>query len=229
MKIIATINESEMKKTLRKWERLTGKGVEEGIEQMARSTARPLSETVQPWSGRGSKGKSAMAKFIKNIELQVSQVWVGINLGYYELQGSFESTYNNLRRRGVIRHRKFRSRMGRRWRWIVSEQEKDMLVKKQQDKAGRAKAGWIAAGYSVNRKRLDSGNRYVQRHVRSGYGHAQKTGRGMDAEIELHNRTPYLKAIQKRADLERALKRGRRNGMTSLNRAIRAQIKKANQ
>lgn len=224
MKIFAEINESEVKKTLRKWSKMTGKGIEEGVDQMARATAPKLASKVQPWGMTDGPG----ADFIKSISAQVSRVWFGINLGYFKLDGSFERTYNSLRRRGSIPRRKFRKKVGHSFRFRVSEADRDALIRKQTAKAGRAKAAWVAAGVSVNGKRIRVTGRWISRHVSSGWGSSRKIGRGMDAEIELHNRTPYLKHVQSGRDVKAGLRLGRSAGLSSFRRAINYHIKKAN-
>lgn len=225
MRVFAEINESEFKQTLRQWEKLTGKGIEDGIELLARSSASKLAHTVQPYGMSDGVGR----KFIDNIGRQIAQVWFGINLGYYELEGTFENTYEKLRRQGRIRGRRFRDAGKRRWQWKVSEQDKERLIEKQQRKAGRAKAGWLAAATNINGKRVRGGGKWIQRHVKDGYGLARKTGSGLNAEFELHNRTPYLSSIQSGRDLATGLSRGRKAGLSSLNRAINAQLRKARQ
>lgn len=226
MKISATINESEFKKTLRQWDKLTGKGVEAGVEQASRSTASKLAATVQPWG----TSDAVMSKFAKNVERQVAQTWFGVNLGYFELQGNLEQTHNSLRRRGRVRGRRFRDSHKKRWLYKVSEQDKDNLVRKQVAKVGRAKAAWIKAGVSVNGKRMSGRfSSHIKGNVKNGYGRSRTSGSGFKRIIELDNYTPYIKYIQNASSVTTALRRGRKAALTSFKRAIRHQLKKAQQ
>lgn len=219
------VGESETKQLLRKFEKYTGKGIEEGIEQIARSSAKGLAGTVQPYGMSEKVGR----KFMESIEMQVRQVYIGINLGYYELKGTLEQTYQSLRRNGVVRHRRFRTRADKRWQFKVQEGELNRLVRKQVAKAGKAKAAWISAGNKVGKTKISGVRKWISRHVNTGYASSTHMERGLSHTVELHNQTPYLKSIQDSRGLATGLRRGRANGIRSLKRAIDYQIKKLNQ
>jgi hypothetical protein len=219
----SVVGQSETKQLLRKFEQLTGKGIETGIKEMALSTSRQLATKMQPY-GISDKGKAA--KFLQNIEKQVAQVWFGINLGAYPESTDLKSSHYALRRNGRIRGRKFRKEKGNWWRGLITEDERDRYAKEQQAKAGRAKAAWIAAGNSLGVGKASKIGRWIQRHVGSGWASATVMDRGLNAKVELANNTPYLTGVQKQRDVAAALRAGRTNGIKRMRIIVDKQTKK---
>ena len=215
--------EAQTKQLLRQFAKLTGKGVETGIKEMALSTSRQLAIKMQPY-GISDKGKAA--KFLKNIEKQVVQVWFGINLGAYPESTDLKSSHYALRRNGRIHGRMFRKEQGNYWRDLIPEDERDRYAKEQQAKAGRAKAAWIAAGNSLNVGKASRIGRWIQRHVGSGRGTSKVMRRGLFTKIELANNTPYLDGVQNHRNVAAALLKGRENGVKRMRKIIDKQIKK---
>jgi hypothetical protein len=199
--------------TLRQLEAITGKSVETGIKEMALSTARALATKMQPY---GVSGGGKAKKFQENIEKQITQVFIGVNLGEYPETTNLESAHRSARRRGRVRGEKITKEGGKRWKWLIDDNQKKRVVDDKQAKAGRAKAGWITAGNSLGVGKISRIGRWIDRHVGKGYGESRVTGKRLRAKVELENRTPYLSFLQKERDVRAALKEGREKGLLRL-------------
>ena len=218
------VGQSETIQLLRKFEKLTGKGVEDGIREMALSTARQLAIKVQPY-GVSNSGKGK--KFVENIERQVSQIWFGVNLGAYPETTNLRQAHRQQRRNGRVRGRKFRKEQGNWWRNLIPESERDRYVVEQQAKAGRAKAAWLTAGNSLGVGKASKIGKWIDRHIGKGYGGHNMLGRGIRAVVQLYNNTPYLTGPQKNKDVAAALKLGRANAIKRMQTIVAKQAAKA--
>jgi hypothetical protein len=224
MKIEAKVTGQEgTKRLLKNFERLTGKGIETGIKEMALSSARALATKMQPY-GVTDRGRSK--KFQDNIEKQIAQIFIGVNLGVYPETGSLESAHRAARRRGRVRGEKITKEGGKRWKGVIDQSQLRQLAVEKQSRAGRAKAGWIAAGNSLGVAKMSKIGAWINRHVGKGYGTSHVMGRGLKTQIQLQNRTPYLSYLQKEREVRAALKEGREKGITRLRIIVDKQTKK---
>jgi hypothetical protein len=205
--------DADVKDLLKKFEKATGKGIETGIKEMALSSARALATKMQPY-GVTDRGRSK--KFQDNIEKQIAQIFIGVNLGVYPETGSLESAHRAARRRGRVRGEKITKEGGKRWKGVIDQSQLRQLAVEKQSRAGRAKAGWIAAGNSLGVAKMSKIGAWINRHVGKGYGTSHVMGRGLKTQIQLQNRTPYLSYLQKEREVRAALKEGREKGILRL-------------
>ncbi len=216
--------QSETIQLIRKFEKLTGKGVEDGIREMALSTARQLAIKVQPY-GISDKGKGK--KFVENIEKQVTQVFIGVNLGQYSETSNLRSAHRSNRNRGRIRGDKITKQPGQRWKNVIDRGQLERVTTDQQAKAGRAKAAWLTAGNSLGVGRASKIGKWIDRHIGKGYGGHNMLGRGIRAVVQLYNNTTYLTGPQKNKDVAAALKLGRANAIKRMQTIVAKQAAKA--
>jgi hypothetical protein len=208
---IKIIGESEMRARLRQYENALGKTVEEGIGEIARSSARELAMKVQPYG----LSKKVGDKFIKNITEQIRHVAQGVNLGVYH-GANIQSAHNNARRNGRVRIRRLRGDNSAKPTNEISISESDAYIEQQTAKAGRAKAAWIAAGNSIGKEKLSGIPKWISRHNSGSYGTSSTSGRRMKAEITLENRVPYIRKLQKDREIASALRTGRKKALKRL-------------
>lgn len=228
MKITLKIDkqsQAETKRLLAEFERLTGNGIERGIEEVAMSVGRRLAHTVQPYGTSAAKGK----KFEESIGYQVDRAWFGTNLGAFPNNSSMRAAHYAARRNGVVPQRLFRKEQGKPWLGLISEAERDRYKRTAQEKAGRAKAAWVEAAGKIGNGKISGIAKWIKRHVGSGYGAANKTGKGMKYKVELENRAPYLRKIQPPSAVQSAIKTGFKNGYTRIQRIIDAELRKLKQ
>lgn len=190
----------------------TGKGLERGVKEIAMSSARRLAMKVQPFG----LGKDKGAKFIANIGRQIDQAYIGVNLGAYPATNSMEEAHMSQRKNGKIRPRKFRKEKGQPWLKLITQAQKEEYKRKIQKKAGRAKGAWVQAGNSLNVGKMSGVTDWIKRHSTSGYGGSSVTGLGFNTVVELFNKTPYLRSIQRDRDVQAALIAGRQKGFERL-------------
>jgi hypothetical protein len=211
-----------MEATLQQFADLTGKGVETGVKEIALSSARRLAMTVQPYGVGSAKG----AKFIESIGMQVDAAYLGTNLGAFPATGSMAQAHRNARRNGKVPYRQFRKEKGKPWLGLITQAEKEQYKRTVQRKAGRAKAAWISAAESLGVGKMSGIAKWIRRHVPSGYGAHSLAGSGLKLEVTLENKTPYLSAIQKDRDVQKALSDGLKNGFRRLEIIVEKQLKK---
>lgn len=211
-----------MEATLQQFAKLTGKGVEDGVKEIALSSARRLAMTVQPYGVGSAKG----AKFIESIGMQVDAAYLGTNLGAFPPTGSMAQAHRNARRNGKVPYRQFRKEKGKPWLGLITQAEKEQYKRTVQRKAGRAKAGWVSAAEGLGVGKMSGIAKWIRRHVPSGYGTHSLSGSGLKLEVTLDNKTPYLSAIQKDRDVQKALRDGLQNGFRRLQIVVEKQLKK---
>lgn len=215
----------EFKRLLREYEKRTGNGIEEGIIEMAKSTARRLAHTVPPYGTSAAVGK----KFEESIGNQIDYAWYGASRGAFP-SNSMESAHAAARNKnGVVRMRKFR-----RFRDInedISVGEKEAYKRKKIKNAGIAKAGWVVAGEKTisnigltangKVKMLSGIAKWIRRHVKSKLGSSVVTRRGMSTTVDLTNNVDYIQRLHKASEQAKAIEQGRKNGIARLNHILR--------
>lgn len=209
---ISLTNEAEFRRMVEQYAAKTGKGLERGVKEIAMSSARALAQKVQPFGLGKDKGE----KFIANIGRQIDQAYIGVNLGAYPATNSMEEAHMIQRKNGKIRPRKFRKEKGQPWLKLITQAQKEEYKRKIQKKAGRAKGAWVQAGNSLNSGKMSGVPDWIKRHATSAYGGSVITGMGLDTVVELYNKTPYLRSIQRDRDVQAALITGRKNGFKRL-------------
>ena len=216
-----------MEDTLQEFAKLTGKTVEDGINDIARSVARKLAEQVQPYGLKSDKGE----KFKKSIGHQVDRVWFGVNMGAFPATTDMKAAHYSARngsRKGTVPHRLFRKEKGKPWLDLIPGTERDSYKRKAQAKAGRAKGAWVEAANAIGGPKLSGIADWIGRHASGGFGSASKTGKGLGYQVTLENRTPYLGRILPAATVAKSMANGLKNGFTRLQKIIDKEIEKAN-
>ena len=214
----------KMEETLTNFAKATGKSVEDGIRDVARSAARKLAHTVQPYGLTTGIGK----KFERSIGFQVDTAWMGANLGAYPATNDMRQAHMQARRNGVIPFRKFRRQKDKPWLYLISGEERSAYKKTVQAKAGRAKGAWVQAANAIGGAKMSGVAQWIDRHNTGGYGEAVKSGEGLRYTVELRNRTPYLRSIQTGKAIADAAAYGLKNGFKRLQKIIDKEIEKAN-
>ena len=212
-----------MEDTLQEFAKLTGKTVEDGINDIARSVARKLADRVQPYGLKSDKGE----KFKKSIGHQVDRVWFGAFPATTDMKAAHYSARNGSRK-GTVPHRLFRKEKGKPWLDLIPGTERDSYKRKAQAKAGRAKGAWVEAANAIGGPKLSGIADWIGRHASGGFGSASKTGKGLDYQVTLENRTPYLGRILPDATVAKSMANGLKNGFTRLQKIIEKEIEKAN-
>ena len=206
MKITAKVlNEADMKRTIKRFGRLTQKGIEAGVKELAKSTGKALAHKVQPFGLSAKKG----AKYIDNIGEEVDHVRYGVNVGAYPAN-NIEAAHNHMRRYGNI---KIRHVSGKGWKNIISKGESERYKRRKQANAGMAKAGWIEAGNQASGKNMARIPSWIRRHLGGGLGRGRIIRAGARTTAELSNSVSYIGYTQKNKDVRSALAMGRRNGL----------------
>jgi hypothetical protein len=213
----------QMEATLKEFSRLTGKGVEEGVREISKSSARRLAATVQPYGLTEAKG----AKFMKSIGIQIDQAWYGTNMGAFPATNDMAKAHQNARNaRGVVPKRQFRKEKGKKWLNLISVGQKEAYKRKQIKKAGRAKAAWIAAGEAMGVGKITGIAKWIREDVSGGYAKSNMAGKGLKAEAVLTNETPYIRPLQTDRQVSSALAGGLKNGYKRLEYIIKNELKK---
>jgi hypothetical protein len=205
----------------------TGKTAEDGVKRMAKSACKRLATTVHPY---GLKGGGKMAKFVKNLELQVGTAWVGTNLGAYPQTSSMAEAHRNARNpsTGRVNARKFRKEKGQPWLDLIPRQEMNAHVKKIQGRAFRAKAAWVKCADDLGKPKMAGVSPLVRRHVDSARGAVEITGKGMESKVTISNNVPWIKKIQYTEDINLSIQEGYKNALSSMQTATKKAIEKAN-
>lgn len=212
----------KMEQTLTRFSEVSGKTVEQGIQSIAKIAARRLAMRTQRWGmDHGPKWESA-------IEKQVSQVWIGVNLGHYPLNSNMKQAHNSIRRYGHVPHDKIEKRKGDRWQFHISERDKESLIRELQKKLGRAKAAWITAGQKVDGKPLSRIPKWISRHVGSTHGKGGTTGKGLDVKVEIENDTYLNSRLLPEKEVGAAALYAMRSGFRTMQKIIDKEVEKAN-
>lgn len=204
------------RKLLKLYEKHVGKGVADGVKEMANSSARSLAMRVQPYGLTDKK----MAIFAQNIGRQIDFVSYAVRTGEAFGAQTLAAGHNALRKNGKVRTRRLRSGE------VVNpipQGEVEQYRRQQMGKAGRAKAGWLDCAIKLGGKLSGVGS-LIKRHVKGNWGHVSGIG---TKNIVMINQTPYLTGPQKDKDVRYALALGRKNGLQHIAKQIRGAIKKA--
>ena len=195
---------------------------------VGQSCAKELARKVQPWGLSQAVG----IKFMTSIEIQIRKA------ARYALQrgieGDLKSVHQRLRnRRGAVTVQpsaEFDPKRKPFGKW-----EAPKLIDNKLPKAGRAKAGWIAAGESISSPLLKTARGitrkikgvpdWVRRHAKSSFGSSifRNNGR-LSSTVYLTNNVNYAysKNNSNRGDVSTALSDGYKRSITM----IRARLKK---
>ena len=214
MKITAQmVNEASFKRTLKRWGKLTGKGVEEGIKQITEATGRALASKVQPFGLSAAKGKQYQDSIIE----QVKHVRYGANTGAYS-GNSIEQAHESVRRYGRVKIRHISSN---KWEPKISKAEAESYGRKKAANAGMAKAAWIDATQQATGRTMKTRiPQWIKRHVGSNHGRGYMRKSGISAEAHLQNNLNYISYTQKGRDFTSALRQGRTNALKMMMRQI---------
>lgn len=211
-----------MEQTLERFAEVSGKTVEEGIQMIAKSVAKRLAMRTQRYGlKQGPRAESA-------IERQITQVWIGVNLGAYPHHTDMKRAHYAIRKDGYVRHRQFRKQKGQKWQFNISERDRDQYIREAQKKLGRAKAAWITAGVKVDRKNMTSVPAWIKRHAGSSHGKGGTSGKGLSATAEIENDTYLNSRILPDKELGAAALFGMKNGFKRIQTIIDKEVEKAN-
>jgi len=210
-----------MEEVLRNFAAATGKTVEDGINQIARSAAKQLAIKVQPF-GINGKAKDLLHGLVaKQAHRAIS------NANVQGIQGAAASVHTKARdRRGRVP--KDLATQGKYKRSPISFSERNAHVNKVVKKIGQAKAAWIEAGEKVDGKKITV-QKWLRTHVGGGFGSATKKDKGLNYSVELENSTPYIKSIQFTEDTAAAVATALKSGFKWMQTSIDKQIEKTNQ
>jgi len=204
------------KKLLKLYEKHLGKGVADGVKQMAADSAVSLAMRVQPYGLKDEK----MKIFQKNIGRQVDFAAYAVRVGQAFGATNIEDGHNKLRRNGSIKLTRMRKAKAVNQ---VPQGEVEQYKRKQVAKAGRAKGGWIDCAKKLGSK-LSKVGTIIKKQSNGAWGFVSGVGTPI---ITMVNLTPYLTGPQKDKDVRYALAQGRKNGLKHIAKQIRGAIKKA--
>lgn len=216
MKITAQmLNEASFKKEIAKFEKMVGRGVGDGLIQIAESTGRALASKIRPYGMSAKKGK----EFEDNIKEDVRHVRYGVNVGAYP-GSSIEDAMRQQRRRGRVKIRKVR---GSGWEDKISLAEAEAHARQEARKAGMAKAGWIEGTNQATGRQLKRIPAWIKRHLGKGLGSGRMVKVGGNTYLDIHNKVKYADSAQSTGEVMSALAQGRKNAL----KYIMLQIRKA--
>ena len=214
MKISAQmLNEASFKREIAKFEKMTGRGVDAGVKQIAESTGRSLASKIRPYGMSAKKGK----QFEENIHEQIRHVRYGVNVGAYP-GSNISSAHNQQRRNGRVRIRKV---YGKGWKDTISEGDMQAYARKQAAKAGMVKAGWIDATNKATGSNLKKIPRWISRHLGKGLGAGRMYKRGANTFLDIENKARHASRAQSDREVRSALYQGRRNALKFMMLQIR--------
>lgn len=196
-----------------------GKTYADAMEQLAKACAKELAITVPPFGLSAKVGQQYQKSIAKQVNRAVSAGNVAGTPGDAE---QLHKRYRN-KRGQVPRNLKDR---GQYQREPVSVRDKETYIDKAQERAGKAKGGWIAAAEKLNGKKITGVGRWVRRHAQKN-GEAAIKIKGAGSEVILTNRVSYIDKLQRQDYVNTALKRGyMRNWryMTILVKKLRKEI-----
>ncbi len=211
----------KMEEVLNEFAKRTGKHVEDGINEVAKSAARRLVHTVQPYGMNAGKG----AKFQSSIGGQVYRAAQNANVT--GRPGNAAEVHRAARdSRGQVP--KELTTQGRFKRDPVEIAQREEQARRQKSKAGRAKGAWVEAANDIGGAKMSGVAQWIERHNTGGYGEAVKSGSAMKYTVELKNRTPYLRSIQTGKAIAQAAAFGLKNGFKRIVKITEKEIEKAN-
>lgn len=210
----------KMKSVLEEFSRLSGKGVEEGIQMIAVSAAKRLSRNVHPFGLTVKKGEEFQSSIGRQVYRAVN------NANVTGKPGTAAEVHLKARRKGVVP--KSLVMHGQFQREPISVFDREQLAREKKSLAGRAKGAWIEAGDQALGKQITRIPAWIARHRTSGYGAAKKSGFGLNHSIELENKTPYLRFIQKDKLIAEAMTYGMKSGFKRIQIIVDKLTEKAN-
>ena len=211
----------KMEEVLKNFAEVTGKTVEDGMNQIARGGAKRLATKVQPF-GLGSETQQKLQKVVAK---QAHRAIINANVE--GIQGDAASVHTKARDhrgrvpRGLLTEGKYK-------RSPISVSERNAYVDKVVKKIGIAKAAWIEAGEEIDGTKITV-LKWLRTHVGNGFGSATKKDKGMNYSVTLENSTPYIGSIQFTEDSAAALADAYKNGFRWMETTIEKHIEKANQ
>jgi len=200
----------------------SGVAVGEVVAIVGQSCARELARKVQPWGLSQAVG----LEFMESIEIQIRKA------AKYAMQrgieGDLKTVHQRLRnRRGAVTVQpsaEFEPKRKPFAKWEVPK-----LIDNKLPKAGRAKAGWIAAGESITSPLLKTARGisrkikgvpdWVRRHVKSSVGTSIFRNNGkLSSTVYLTNNINYAysKNNTNRGDVSTALSDGYKRSITMI-------------
>lgn len=206
MKITAQVlNDASMKREIERFEKMVGRGVGDGVKQIAESTGRALASKIRPYGLSGKKGKDLE----DNIKEQIRHVRYGVNVGAFA-GSSIEAAHEAQRRKGRVRIRKV---SGKGWEDKISEGEMQAYARRKARNAGMVKAGWIEATQKATKDVMKRIPMWIKRHVGRGMGDGRMYKVGAKTFLDIHNKVPYASDAQSDWEVESGLANGRKNAL----------------
>ena len=211
----------KMEGVLRTFAAVTGKTVEEGINQIARSSAKQLAVKVQPF-GIDVKTQQMLHKLVaKQAHRAIGNANVQGILGN---PSSVHLKARNQRGRVPVGL----NTQGKYKRKPITQEDRNSYIDKLVSKVGQAKSAWIEAGEKVDGTKI-SVKKWLRDHIGKGYGSATKSEEGIKYSVELKNSTPYIGSIQFTDDTAAAVVSAMKSGFKWMQKSIDKHIEKANQ
>ena len=214
MKISAQmLNEASFKKEIAKFEKMTGRGVDAGVKQIAESTGRSLASKIRPYGMSAKKGE----EFEESIFQQIRHVAYGVNVGAYP-GSNIKDAHEAQRRRGRVRIKEI---SGDKWLFKISPQEMIKYARRKQANAGMVKAGWIDATNKATGSNLKRIPRWISRHLGKGLGAGRMYKRGSNTFLDIENKARHASRAQSDREVRSALYQGRKNALKFMMLQIR--------
>lgn len=211
-----------MEKTLLDFSAHVNRSVEEGIKDIARSSARRLIHTVRPYGTKESVG----TLFKKNIAAEIEYVFHATNAGELPESANMKSAHEAQRRKGNVRILRVRSQSGYRQRISISDRE--AYIHRKQANAGIAKGAWLEAANKIGGPKISKIGKWISRHANGGKGKVTESGKGLKFSVEMQNNVSYIEDIQTEYDVEKAAADGMKNGLNRMIKIIKKAEEKAN-
>lgn len=196
--------------TVDKWGRKTGKGIEEGVIELASASGRQLAQKLPPFGLSAAIGQKFQGSIGKQVNRAVSAGNVAgksgsaaqIHTGFRDSKGQVPK---GLKDRGQF-HRE-----------PVPVGEKERLIDKKQAAAGIAKGAWVHAVETMGKK-LSGIARWIRRHASRGQSTIRR--KGFSTEVTLTNTVPWVQNVQTPAMVKSALQTAYRNTIKRMQRIL---------
>jgi hypothetical protein len=184
---------------MKEFAKRAGVAVGDTVVILAQSCAKELARKVQPWGLNQGTGDRFMQSIAKQVH-KAAKYAVGNGI-----DGEIQDVHAKLRNKdgqvGVTPPKEITPKR----EWFISGKVK-YYIKQQQAKAGKAKAGWIAAGENIsspllltskNKKRKIKGiSKWIRRHVKEPNGTAKfNRQQGLSSSVALTNKVDYAYSV----------------------------------
>ena len=202
---------ANFKQLVDEFQRKVGKTERESMIDLAKSSSKELAIRIQPFGISAKVGK----KFEQSIQAQVHRSIKNANIstGSQNAASAHQSRRNS---KGQISRSLPTS--GQFKRYPIDLNDRFDLAKKKSENAGLSKGAWIAAGESLDNKKISGISKWIRRHSKNGFSKIDDRKSG--TIIYLTNRISYIVNSMSDSDINKSLTTAYRKNLKSMQLAL---------